>query len=86
MAEYTVTFARSARKELERLDSPTLRRIWSRIEALATDPRPPGAVKLTGSTNLWRVRVGVYRVLYAINDVTRVVDIVGVRHRKDAYR
>ncbi|MDQ7858548.1 MAG: type II toxin-antitoxin system RelE/ParE family toxin [Armatimonadota bacterium] len=62
------------------------RRIISRVEALATDPRPPGCVKLQGAADLWRVRVGEYRVIYAIDDDQRLVDIRVVRHRSDAYR
>jgi mRNA interferase RelE/StbE len=84
--EYRVVFARSARRELERLEGIIARRIISRVEALATDPRPPGCVKLQGSANLWRIRVGNYRVVYAIDENARVLDIRVVRHRSDAYR
>lgn len=86
MAEYRVTFARSARRELERLDAVIVARIWPKIEALAKYPRPMGCVKLVGSNNLRRIRVGDYRVVYAVDDVAHVVDIVAVRHRRDAYR
>ncbi len=51
------------------------RRIISRVEALATNPRPPGCVKLQGATDLWRIRVGDYRVVYSIDDTARLVDI-----------
>lgn len=86
MAEYRVVFARSARRELERLEMSVARRIISRIEALATDPRPPGCVKLQGAADLWRIRIGDYRVVYSVDDDARVVDIRVVRHRSDAYR
>ncbi|MDR7422417.1 MAG: type II toxin-antitoxin system RelE/ParE family toxin [Armatimonadota bacterium] len=86
MAEYRVVFARSARREVEALEASVARRIISRVEALATDPRPPGCVKLQGAADLWRVRVGEYRVIYAIDDDQRLVDIRVVRHRSDAYR
>ncbi|OGK99726.1 MAG: hypothetical protein A3E31_04940 [Candidatus Rokubacteria bacterium RIFCSPHIGHO2_12_FULL_73_22] len=86
MAEYRVVFARSARRELERLEMSVARRIISRIEALATDPRPPGCVKLQGAADLWRIRIGDYRVVYSVDDNARVVDIRVVRHRSDAYR
>ena len=86
MADYTVVFARSARKELQNLDPPVARRILKHIEALAADPRPAGVVKLEGANDLWRVRVGEWRVVYRISDQGRLVDVVAVRHRRDAYR
>ena len=86
MAEYAVLFARSARKELQNLDPQVARRIIKQIEALVTDPRPSGVVKLEGATDLWRIRVGQWRVVYRILDRDRLVDIVAVRHRSDVYR
>jgi mRNA interferase RelE/StbE len=61
-------------------------RIISRIEALASSPRPPGCVKLRGADNLWRIRVGDYREIYSIDEGAHIVDISTVRHRSDAYR
>jgi len=86
VAEYAVVFARSARRELERLQAQVARRIIAQIETLASNPRPPGCVKLQGADNLWRIRIGEYRVIYSIDDGGRVVDISAVRHRSDAYR
>ena len=86
MDEYAVVFARSARKELERLGEPLLSRILKRIETLTLDPRPDGCRKLQGASDLWRIRVGDYRVLYSVDDAQQVVDVIAVRHRSDAYR
>ena len=86
MADYTITFARSARKELEQLSDDIAARILERIEALAQNPRPPGTTKLRGQKNLWRLRVGDYRVIYAINDPGKAVDVSIVRHRREVYR
>lgn len=86
MDEYVLSFARSARKELERLHEPLCSRILARIEALATTPRPEGSRKLQGAEDLWRIRIGSYRVVYSIDDTERLLDIVAVRHRSDAYR
>jgi mRNA interferase RelE/StbE len=83
---YSVVFVRSARKELEALPERLALRILRRIESLAREPRPPGCVKLAGSQDLWRVRVGDYRVIYSISDVRRLVDVRAVRHRRDAYQ
>lgn len=85
MAEYRITFARSARHELEVLDPSVIRRILPKIESLATHPRPRGSLKLTGEKNLWRIRIGDYRVIYSIFDHEQQIDITAVRHRKEAY-
>jgi mRNA interferase RelE/StbE len=85
-AGYAITFARSARKELEKLDAPLVGRILPLIQSLAQNPRPPGCRKLSGVQNLWRIRIGDYRVVYHIYDSDKVVDIVAVRHRREAYR
>ena len=86
MTDYTLAFARTARKELESLDRVTAKRVLSRIEALPTDPRPSGCRKLVGATDLWRIRVGDYRVIYSVDDRRRLIDVAVIRHRRDAYR
>lgn len=86
MSEYQVTFARSARRELESLDKKAVGRILLRIEALARQPRPPGAAKLRGSRDLWRIRVGDFRVLYRVDDRGRLVDVIAIGDRKEIYR
>lgn len=85
MIDYSIIFARSARREMESLDPPIVQRIVRRIEELSRDPRPPGCKKLKGGLSLRRIRIGDYRVIYAIQDQMRVVDVVGVRHRSKAY-
>lgn len=85
MAEYSVVFARSARKEIERLPASVAKRIIERIESLTSVPRPPGSLKLKGNRNLWRIRIGDYRVIYSIDDSDLLIDISAVRHRRDAY-
>jgi mRNA interferase RelE/StbE len=86
MADYTITFARSARKELENLPANIADRILRKIEALAENPRLPGVIKLQGGKNFWRLRIGDYRVVYSIDDFFRIVDVAIVRHRRDVYR
>jgi mRNA interferase RelE/StbE len=86
MADYNVTFARSAGKELSGLPDHVAQRVLAAIEKLATDPRPSGVVKLQGFKHLWRIRVGEYRILYSTDDKARVVDVAHIRHRKDVYR
>jgi mRNA interferase RelE/StbE len=86
VVEYEIRFARSARKGLQALDRSLAFRILARIEALSMTPRPSGCAKLEGSNNLWRIRVGDYRVIYEVDDRRRIVDVSAVRHRRDAYR
>jgi mRNA interferase RelE/StbE len=86
MGDYQITFARSASKDLEKLSTGEVNRIFVKIEALAKDARPKGCRKIVGEANLWRIRVGEYRVIYSVNDEQRIVDIVIIRHRREAYR
>ena len=86
MADYSISFARSARKDLERLSGDAAERILAKIESLAGNPRPVGVIKLHGQKNLWRMRVGDYRVVYSIDDFSKAVDISVIRHRRDVYR
>jgi mRNA interferase RelE/StbE len=86
VADYAIVFARSARKELQKLDPQVARRIIKQVEALTKNARPTGVTKLEGAADLWRIRVGEWRVVYRISDSERLVDVVAVRHRSDAYR
>ena len=86
MAEYALTSSRSAEKELVALDPITLKRIVEKIELLAGEPRPSGCTKLKGEKNRWRLRVGDYRVIYSVDDRARIVDVVAIRHRREAYQ
>ncbi|MEX2300385.1 MAG: type II toxin-antitoxin system RelE/ParE family toxin [Bryobacterales bacterium] len=85
MTRFAVVFKGSARKELEGLPDRFLRRVFLKIEILAENPRPAGCRKLRNSSDLWRVRVGDYRVVYSINDDARTVEILRVRHRREVY-
>jgi len=82
---YAVEMLRSAQKQLTRLPAEHQERILVAMEALADAPRPQGCSKLTGR-DAWRIRVGDYRIIYEIFDDRRVVIVVVVGHRKDAYR
>jgi mRNA interferase RelE/StbE len=82
---YRVFIAPSADRTIAKLSANVRRRIANRIAALSENPRPPGAVKLTGEEN-YRVRVGDYRVIYSIHDDRLIVMVVDVGHRGDVYR
>lgn len=83
---YRVLLERAAEKDLARLSFEIHDRVIAAIQALATNPRPPGCRKLTGSQSDWRIRVGDFRVIYEIADEIRVVRVNRVRHRREVYR
>lgn len=86
MARYSLEIKRSAAREIENLSNRKERRlIIDRIASLAGDPRPGGAEKL-GGEDRYRVRQGPYRVVYEIDDASKVVRIVKVGHRREVYR
>lgn len=83
---YEILFSRSAEKDLEKLPKSVIKRTSQAIDELAENPRPPGCKKLKGSDdNLWRIRVGDYRIVYAVNDTILIVDIRRIAHRKNVY-
>ena len=87
MASYSVFIKPSAAKEIEAVGQKDDRqRIVTRIRSLARDPRPFGSEKLSGKGDLYRLRVGRYRVVYSVADAELVVLIVRVGHRKNVYR
>ena len=86
MVKYSLEIKQSAQKELDALDDTLFTRIDRKVLALVDNPRPAGCKKLKGGQNLWRIRVGDYRVVYSLNDARAAIDIVGVRHRSEAYR
>lgn len=83
---YRVFDKPAAERDLAKLPRDVLRRVSDRISRLAENPRPPGSEKLKGEEDLYRIRVGDYRVLYEIDDEARAVWVARVRHRRDAYR
>jgi mRNA interferase RelE/StbE len=56
-----------------------------RLEQLGSVPRPPGCKKLKGGDNVWRIRVGDYRIVYVIDDAARTVDVTRIAHRREVY-
>ena len=85
MAVYSLRFRKSVAKDLRAIPKKDLVRILTHIDSLALDPRPPGCEKLSG-LDRYRLRVGVYRLLYEIEDDVLTVLVVKVAHRRDAYR
>ena len=86
MASYQIEIKPSASRELEKLPRQVIPRIVATIKELAENPYPQGVKKLTGFDRTYRIRVGDYRVLYDIYENRLVIEIIRIRHRKDAYR
>jgi mRNA interferase RelE/StbE len=82
---YALRLARSARKELEALSDAMLARVARQLDSLSAQPRPPGCKKLRGAQDLWRVRVGSFRIIYRIDDTAQLIEVQAIRDRKDAY-
>ena len=83
---YKIIVQPRARKAYLALDGPVRKRVGAAIDALASDPRPPGAKALTGMTSVLRIRVGDYRILYEVQDDRLVVLVIDVGHRREIYR
>ncbi len=86
MPLYEIVFARSTRKDLQPIPYQIAECILEKVELLAVNPRPSGCKKLHGYPNLWRIRVGEYRIIYRIDDEKQIIDVSFIRHRSDAYR
>jgi len=82
---YAVGVGRSAQKEIRDLDAVLRSRIIAALRKLAEEPRPSGCKKLVGSRDLWRIRIGDYRVIYRIDDAAQTIEVRVVRHRSAAY-
>lgn len=83
---YQIEFSRQADRQFRNLPSQIQHRLKSRIDSLATTPRPHGSEKLGGVDQLYRIRVGDYRIIYAVEDNRLLVLVVKVGHRREVYR
>lgn len=83
---YQIFFTPRAERDLEAIPDRDRARIAKRIEALAGDPRPDGVRKLAGPDDIYRLRIGAFRVLYHIRDRVITVTIIRIGHRRDIYR
>jgi mRNA interferase RelE/StbE len=85
VAKYKIEIKKSAVKELKKIPKNDLKKIFSKIASLGSDPRPNDSKKLSGDEK-YRIRQGKYRILYEIIDDILVVYVVKVGHRKEVYR
>lgn len=83
---YEIIFKPSAEKALSKLPKNIQARVLEKIAILEENPRPNGVVKLEDSDNLYRIRMGDFRIIYSIQDKELLVLVVGIKNRREAYR
>ena len=83
---YEVYLEHAAERDLRKLPAEDFYRIVPHIKNLAENPRPSGCRKITGSKRDWRIRVGDYRIIYEIDEKSKIVRVMRVRYRREAYR
>lgn len=85
MAKYKITFKRSVSKDLKSVPKSDIKKILLKIDNLALDPRREGAIKLSGQ-EMYRIRQGLYRIIYEIKVSELVVQVIKIGHRSDIYK
>lgn len=85
MAQFELRFKASVAKDLREVPRQDVLRILERIETLKTNPRPNGSEKLSGHS-LYRLRQGSGRIVYSIDDVEIVIEVIRIAHRRQIYR
>jgi mRNA interferase RelE/StbE len=83
---YQIEFSKRAAKQFKALTLDIQQRLQPKIDALGEEPRPSGVVKLEGEDELYRIRIGDYRVVYQIQDQILQVLVLRVGHRRAVYR
>ncbi len=83
---YTVIIKKTAQKQILGLPKIYFEKVKNAILALEKIARPAGCTKLTGTTNIYRIRVGPYRIVYSIEDKVLEIFVFDVDDRKDVYR
>lgn len=84
---YRIIISQLALKELTRLQRPVIQKVETAINQLSENPRPIGVKKLKAqSEDLYRIRVGDYRIIYSIEEEIKIIDVRKIGHRKDIYR
>ena len=86
MARYSIEISRTAERQLRKLRRDDQRRVAAAIVELADEPRPRGSRKLAGYDDVFRIRVGRYRVIYSVSGKKLVIIILKIGHRKDVYQ
>lgn len=83
---YEIYLEHKTERDLKQLPQVIFNRIITDIKSLANNPRPSTCRKIIGSKNDWRIRVGDYRVIYEVDDQAKVIKVMRIKHRREAYR
>ncbi|MBI1860043.1 MAG: type II toxin-antitoxin system RelE/ParE family toxin [Deltaproteobacteria bacterium] len=83
---FEILVSRTAEKTLRTLPKRDRERVLAAVQRLAYEPFPPGSKKITGEDATFRIRVGVYRVIYEVDGERIAILILKIAHRKDVYR
>jgi mRNA interferase RelE/StbE len=81
---YKVHIASPAKREIRKLPRPAQISVLKSALSLAEDPRPRGYASIVAQKDLFRIRVGRYRVIYSVQDQLQAVIIATVRLRGEA--
>ena len=85
MANYSLAFKKSVAKDLRNIPNKDVKRILKRIDSLREYPRADDCIKLSGQER-YRIRQGVYRIIYEIQESELVILVVKVAHRGEVYK
>lgn len=85
MGKYKITFKKSVSKDLKSVPKSDVKKILLKVDSLAVNPRREGAVKLSGQ-EMYRIRQGLYRIIYEIRDSELVIQVIKIGHRSDVYK
>ncbi len=83
--KYDVRIKKNVTKKIKKIPKNYIPKIYSSIKSLSENPRPDNCKKLQGPNEIYRIRIGVYRLLYSIDDTIQIVDIEKLMHRQDGY-
>jgi len=83
---YQIVISRIAEKQIESFPKQVANAITAEIDTLATNPHPPGSIKLEDSEKEYRIRSGDYRIIYRIENARLVIEVIRIGHRRDVYK
>ncbi len=86
MGKYSIRISASAEKQLKKLPRDDQKRVAAAIMALGENPHPPGVRKLSGYDDVFRIRVGNYRILFSVSEAEVIIIVLKIGHRRDVYR
>lgn len=86
MDSYKIEWKHSAKKELKRMPKATISKILTAVESLSENPFPRGIRKIIGTENIFRMRIGDYRIVYFVESNKLIIQIIKVGHRRDIYK